>query len=87
MTKEAIIEQIHQSLNEHKGLNEAIDDAAFYIAAEFDKVKENLFSEKQLEEAIEMEKKIKGFVWEDGDKLAVRYNTSEIIQSLKQPKK
>lgn len=40
MTKEQIIEQINDSLNEYKGSNEAIDDAAFYIAAEFDKLNE-----------------------------------------------
>ena len=39
MTKEQIIEQLETSLNGHKGLNEAIDDASFYIAAEFDKLK------------------------------------------------
>ena len=39
MTKEQIIEQLETSLNEYKGLGEAIDDAAFYIAAEFDKLK------------------------------------------------
>lgn len=39
MTQEEIIEQIEKSLNEYKGLNEAILDAAFYIAAEFDKLK------------------------------------------------
>lgn len=37
MTKEEIIEQIENSFNEYKGSNEAIDDAAFYIASEFEK--------------------------------------------------
>jgi hypothetical protein len=35
MSKEQIVEQIEKSFNEHKGTNEAIDDAAFYIAAKF----------------------------------------------------
>lgn len=37
MTKEQIIEVIENSLNEYKGLNEAIDNAAFYISADFEK--------------------------------------------------
>lgn len=37
MTKEQIIEQLEKSQNEYNGLNEANDDAAFYIAAEFEK--------------------------------------------------
>ena len=36
MTKEEIIDQINKSFSEHKGTNEAIDDAAFYIAAKFE---------------------------------------------------
>ena len=37
MIKEQIIEVIENSFNEYKGSNEAIDNAAFYIAAEFEK--------------------------------------------------
>lgn len=40
MTKEQIIEQLEKSQNEYNGLNEANDDAAFYIAAEFEKKQE-----------------------------------------------
>jgi len=47
MTKEQIIEQLETSLNEYKGLNEAIDDAAFYIAAEFDKLKDYSVAKKE----------------------------------------
>ena len=39
MSKEEIIEQIEKSFNEKKGTNEAIDDAAFYIEAEFNKMR------------------------------------------------
>lgn len=39
MSKEEIIEQIEKSFTEYKGTNQAIDDAAFYIADEFDKLK------------------------------------------------
>lgn len=40
MTKEQIIEQLEKSQNEYKGLNEANDDAAFYIASDFEKKQE-----------------------------------------------
>jgi len=36
MTKEQIIEIIETSFNEKTGSNEAIDDAAFYIAAKYE---------------------------------------------------
>ena len=52
MTKEEIIEQIHNSLNEYKGINEAIDDAAFYIDAEFYKLKQTMYTEEQVRKAI-----------------------------------
>lgn len=52
MTKEQIIEQIIKSLNEYKGFNEGIDDASFYIADEFDKIKETLYTEEQVREAM-----------------------------------
>jgi hypothetical protein len=38
MTQEQIIEQIEQSFSEHKGSNEAILDASYYISKEFEKV-------------------------------------------------
>jgi hypothetical protein len=52
MTKEEIIEQIHNSLNEYKGINEAIDDAAFYIDAEFYKLKQTMYTEEEVRKII-----------------------------------
>jgi hypothetical protein len=39
MSKEEIISQIEKSFSEYKGTNEAIDDAAFYIEYEFNKMR------------------------------------------------
>lgn len=74
MTKEEIIEQIHNSLNEYKGINEAIDDAAFYIDAEFYKLKQTMYTEEEVRKAITDRE-----VWDE--------DINYIIQSLKQSKK
>ena len=44
MTKEDIIDQINKSYNEYKGINEAIDDAAYYIHQLHLKDLENIFN-------------------------------------------
>ena len=79
MKKEQIIEQLETSLNEYKGLNEAIDDAAFYIAAEFDKLKDYIVAK-------EMEHKSKSIPYQlcpkcNGDGNLLRYNTPAMIST------
>ncbi len=51
MNKQQIIEQIEKSFSEYKGTNEAIDDAAFYIEAEFNKLTRQPLTDAEIEEA------------------------------------
>jgi hypothetical protein len=75
MTKEAIIKQIEKSFNEYTGSNEAIDDAAFYIAAEFDKAKETLYTEEQVIKIVEKSR---------ATGLTAEYIMLSVIKNLKQ---
>lgn len=58
MTKEQIIEIIETSLNEKTGSNEAIDDAAFYIAAKYKADLDVIITQSKLEAREEMIKEL-----------------------------
>ena len=79
MTKEQIIEQLETSLNEYKGLGEAIDDAAFYIAAEFDKLKD--YSVAKEENSIEAKQRAANYMSLKGA-LEPKQETLEEVKDL-----
>jgi hypothetical protein len=45
--------------------------------------KETKYTEEQVREAIYMAREFKEYEWKDGERIAVRYKTDEIIQSIK----